>query len=1070
MIKKLYLLTAALLTATTLLSQLTTQNTLTVEQYVQDVLLGQNVTVSNITFNGGNANTISTSVGGFECLDCNLGIESGFAMSCGDVNGLVGPNNSGGYTGAGTGLSNGNDQDLLDLVQANGGNSINDWAIIEFDFVPLGDTIQFQYVWGSEEYDTYVGSGFNDVFGFFLSGPGINGPFSNNAENIAIVPGTTDTGVAINTINNGNGNAGPCTNCEYYNQLAADGDFWNNPDDDIYTNPYYIQFDGYTDILTALAIVQCGQTYHIKLAVCDANDGILDSGVFLQRDSFSSNLVVQVSLNLAVSGPDENTLFENCGDGYIVFERPESGNPETELVAYMEYTGTAINGVDYTLLPDSVVFAPGQMSVQFYLDAFADGLAEGIETVHMEIANIADCGEELVSSSFDFFIADVAEPLQVEGYEIDICPGETVTLEPIITGGYAIYGFEWNTGAETFTIDVSPANTTSYFLTVSDTCGMPPDDASFTVTVLVTPLLTVEIVDQDNILPMNCGAFGSLYAIAEGGILPYTYSWTDDQGFNLWGWDNIVSVSTSNAGWVHVEVEDECGFIATDSVEIVVNAPELFVDAPETLNVLCGEPYSVTAVASGGETLGWGYSYSWMWNGTWDWNNWTQTFNGTADGPGTLTVSVGDQCGQTETAEIEVTIDSPAIELTLPEQLDGNCATMINIVPTLIGGSGNQSDWEYQWTSNGSSLGTGENYSSTYPASTVVELFVVDICGQTAEGDVSINIVNPPMEVSLGDDINASCIDNTQLNAAISGGSGGVQYQWIVDGSVESQANNFSVQSFETLDVAVIVQDFCGMTATDALTIFIPDTPVNITTAADTAICPNQAAQIWVQAEGGEGGFTYVWNSTLVGDEISVYPDASTNYNVVVEDICGRVVEGDVFVSVNPITANFNIENLGENLYQFEANPIPACDGCFTYWQFGDGDQSYSWDPEHQFDGLDNYTVQFTMINETGCTNTQTYLIISPPYFYVPNSFTPNGDGVNDVFKIVAHSVLEYELHIFNRWGMEVFSSTDPEDVWVGGLGDGEFFIQNEVYNYSLRIKGHNSETHRKEGTILMMR
>jgi hypothetical protein len=66
--------------------------------------------------------------------------------------------------------------------------------------------------------------------------------------------------------------------------------------------------------------------------------------------------------------------------------------------------------------------------------------------------------------------------------------------------------------------------------------------------------------------------------------------------------------------------------------------------------------------------------------------------------------------------------------------------------------------------------------------------------------------------------------------------------------------------------------------------------------------------------------------------------------------------------------------------------------------------------------------------------------------------------------------VLEYELHIFNRWGMEVFSSTDPEDVWVGGLGDGEFFIQNEVYNYSLRIKGHNSETHRKEGTILMMR
>ncbi|MEN9639981.1 MAG: hypothetical protein RLZZ262_1850, partial [Bacteroidota bacterium] len=205
-------------------SQLVTENTLTVQQYVQDVLLGANVTVSNIEFNTGNANLVSTSVGGFECEDCNLGIVSGFAMSSGDVSGLVGPNNSGGYTGTGTGLSSGNDADLLDLVQANGGNSINDWAIIEFDFVPLGDTIRFNYVWGSEEYDSWVGTGFNDVFGFFISGPGISGPFTNNAQNIAIVPGTTDTGVAINTINNGNGNAGPCSNCDYYNQLDSDAE------------------------------------------------------------------------------------------------------------------------------------------------------------------------------------------------------------------------------------------------------------------------------------------------------------------------------------------------------------------------------------------------------------------------------------------------------------------------------------------------------------------------------------------------------------------------------------------------------------------------------------------------------------------------------------------------------------------------------------------------------------------------------------------------------------------------------------------------------------------------------
>jgi hypothetical protein len=283
-----------------------------VQQYVQDVLLGANVTVTNIEFNTGNANTVSTAVGGFECADCNLGILSGFAMSSGDVNGLVGPNNSGGYTGMGTALSTGNDPDLLDLVQANGGNSINDWAIIEFDFVPLGDTLQFQYVWASEEYDEFVGTNFNDIFGFFISGPGISGPYANNAANIARVP-DTNAPVAISTINNGSGNAGPCTSCDYYNQ---DGQYAAIPfDDPIHSDPYYMQLDGYTDVLTATAIVQCGETFHIKLAICDTSDPAYASAVFLQRDSFSSNLVVQTSLNLTAGGPNGDTMYETCGDG-----------------------------------------------------------------------------------------------------------------------------------------------------------------------------------------------------------------------------------------------------------------------------------------------------------------------------------------------------------------------------------------------------------------------------------------------------------------------------------------------------------------------------------------------------------------------------------------------------------------------------------------------------------------------------------------------------------------------------------------------------------------------------------
>ncbi|MFM7731393.1 MAG: choice-of-anchor L domain-containing protein, partial [Flavobacteriales bacterium] len=752
-----------------------------------------------------------------------------------------------------------------------------------------------------------------------------------------------------------------------------------------------MQFDGFTDVLTARAVVQCGQTYHIKLALCDANDSALDSGIFLQRNSFSSNLVVQVSLNLNVAGPNGDTMFENCGDGYIIFERPQSGNVNTELVAYLEYTGTAVNGVDYTLLPDSVVFPPGTMSVNLYVDAFADGLNEGVETVHMEIANIAECGESLVSSSFDFFISDIADPLVVEDVAIEMCQGETVTLEPVITGGYAVYNYSWSTGASTPTIDVSPPNTTTYFLTVSDTCGMPSDNGQFAVTVIQTPVLTVSLYDQDGINPMPCNGWGTLYASANGGVLPYDYSFADENG-NLWSFDNTVSVSSWNAGWIYVEVEDVCGFTATDSIELTITAPPLFVTIPDTTFANCGEDYSVVVQASGGDTQGFGYNYSWMVDGAWDWNFFSDTYTGTANAPVTITAMVSDQCGQTEEASTQLVILSPDITVSLADSLFGTCATVHNITPILTGGSGDQNTWTYQWTANNQVVGNAGSYTSTFSNDQLITFYVADQCGQNAEDEVMIIVENPLLTIDLGEDIQASCIDQTALTVDTQGGSGGFQYTWMVGNQVEGTLATYTVQTYETIDVLVTVDDACGESDQDTITIFIPSEPLSIVAYPDTAICPGNSALVGVDATGGEGPYTMFWNSQWYGQELSVTPEATTSYGVVVTDICGRTLQENVLVEVKPITANFSIEPLGDNHYQFTANPIPACDLCNTYWEFGDGSESMEWAPLHHFDGLDNYTTQLTMINEIGCTNSQTYLILSPPYFYIPNSFTPNGD------------------------------------------------------------------------------
>ncbi|MFN5295252.1 MAG: choice-of-anchor L domain-containing protein [Flavobacteriales bacterium] len=1054
-------------------AQLVTNSGLTVEQYVQDVLLGQNVTVSNITFNGGPANVVSPAVGGFDCETCNLGIASGFAMSTGDVAGLVGPNGTGGFAGTGTGGSFGQDPDLLDLIQEliPGADpnivDVNDWVIIEFDFIPLGDTIQFQYVWGSEEYSEWVGTDFNDIFGFFISGPGISGPYANNAVNIARVPGT-DAPVAISTINNGGTNTGPCVSCEYYNQDGQYGTIaFDAPE---HTDPYYMQMDGYTDVLTATAIVQCGETFHIKLAICDTSDPSYASSVFLQRDSFSSNLVVQTELNLEAGGPNGDTMHEDCGDGYIVFSRPESGNPNTELIANLEFSGTATNGLDYTQMPESVTFAPGVMEVSLYIDAFEDGLAEGIETVIMNITNIAECGESLISSSFEFLIADVPEPLQVEGVDYEICQGAVQTLVPIITGGYANYGYQWSTGETTGTIDVAPLAPTTYILTVSDTCDMPSDDSEFFVNVLVANPLVVSIVDTDNVLPLDCGDFESIYSVVSGGIAPYTYNWTDEQGNILWGAESL-GISSWNAGIINLTVTDECNFEASDDIEVLVNAPALSATMEAVHTVTCGSNCDLTVTPIGGSTQGLGYNYEWLFNGQTDWNYWgLTTYGAPAVTEGVITAIVSDQCGQSVEVQSQLIIESPAIVLSLPQNNAGNCATLFTINPIIEGGSGNSADWTYNWQGNGSAISNASSLNSTFAEDTQIVLNVTDVCNATATAETNIDIENPTVGVTIGDDINASCIDNTPFTADIQGGSGGVTYQWIVDGDVEGTLADFSWQSYATVDVQLLIEDACGESARDTATIIIPDTPLSIITAADTAICPNQTAYVWTIPSGGESPYIVEWNDDFLGDSIAVYPIGSTNYHAVIRDICGRQLEEDVFVEVLPITANFNVVSLGNDTYEFTATPEPACPECFIYWQFGDGETSNDWEVVHEYDGLSDYSPQLTVINDLGCTNTQNYPIQSSAFFYIPNSFTPNGDGLNDVFQVEGRGFAEYELTIFNRWGNVIFYSTDPEEVWVGEGGSEDYYAQNQAYNFVLRVKGFDTKTVQRTGTIKILR
>ena len=332
--KKL-LLSISLLFVTLVNAQLIVDNTTqTPAQLVQNVLLGSGISVSNVTFNGSasNAAMVRDQVGHFlNGSATNIGLNNGIILSTGKATVAIGPNDTSGKTSPSIYPMTG-DADLGAIASA----SINTKAIIEFDFVPIGQNLSFSFVFGSEEYLEFVNAGFNDVFGFFLSGPGIVGPYTGGATNIALVPATT-TPISIDNVNN-------VSNSTFY---------VNNGNGSTPTLNPTIQFDGFTTVLTANSTVQCGETYHIKIAIANVGDSSLDSAVFLQAGSFSSSSCSPIELvsflDLNSNGVKESNEI-NFTNGNFVFQK-NGGVPNyinSPIGTYSIYDANLSNVYDFS--------------------------------------------------------------------------------------------------------------------------------------------------------------------------------------------------------------------------------------------------------------------------------------------------------------------------------------------------------------------------------------------------------------------------------------------------------------------------------------------------------------------------------------------------------------------------------------------------------------------------------------------------------------------------------------------------------------------------------------------------
>jgi hypothetical protein len=356
-------------------------------------------------------------------------------------------------------------------------NVSRDAAVLAFDVVPGGNRRKFRYVFASEEYREFVYSEFNDIFGLLISGPGIVG-----RQNLALVPGTS-VPVTINTVNNGN---------DDILSIPSNPEFFidNTPLDSPLRE--VTQYDGLTVLLEAEAEVQPCQTYRIELIVSDIGDPTLDSGVFLEAESFTSEENYALQVENALSEVD---FAENCGDEQkIVLER--TGDIDQPVTISWVVGGTATQGVDYTLGLSSPQLLPaGQAVIEIPVTILSDALVEGTETLEFDLFSSL-CGSPILALKDTFRIRDFQPLVVTVPGEVTFCASApTKTLTATASGAFGNYRFRWTGAPQGADLAITAPGT--YTVAVRDSCPVGASSTEVVKTVSVSFVGTDGISSND---------------------------------------------------------------------------------------------------------------------------------------------------------------------------------------------------------------------------------------------------------------------------------------------------------------------------------------------------------------------------------------------------------------------------------------------------------------------------------------------------------------------------------------------------------------------------------------------
>ncbi len=876
--------------------------------------------------------------------------------------------------------------------------------------VPNGGNGAFTYMWeSSPDNNIWIPIGSSNTVGYAPGAQMLTSYFRRVVNSGTCIPNTTSSVVIVveGAINN---------NIITANQTICNG---NTPAQFNGTTPtggsgnYAYSWESSSDNLNWV-VIPTGNTVNFTDGALIANTyyrRLVSSGVCAPSTSAEVNVLVNPVPTVAV-----NNAAVCFGQTTIL-----SGAGSIPGGSYSWSTGENTQNISVTPTVTSTY------TVTYTLNNCASAPADGVVTVNVP-----------------------AVPNVLASGPLDLCPNGSVNL----TSDPGVQ-YEWSHDNTLNVQTVSISNTGSYTVTVTDVNGCIATSLPIVVTVHSDPVVSATGTD------VRCfgGNDGMGFASAVSGTLPYNYSW------NTLPPQLNQMANGLTAGTYIVTVTDQYG--CRDNATIIITQPAQLIVLPlmnETVSCYGGTDGSATALGNGGVA-----PYTFVWNTSPAQS--TQIATGLAAGQVSVVLTDGFGCSTNASVNIiepnELTITPNIIPVRCFGESTGGITAIVN---------GGTPQYFYDWNTNppqntptASNLRKG-NYQVT----------VTD--GNGCSGSASFFLPEPDTLIVRATSTDAICTHTKTGTgtAIVSGGNGSYDYRW---NSVPPQGTQ-TATNLEAGIYVITVNDPKGCVDTARAYVGQPQ-PVPFPVAIHDSVCPGENA---IMSAWAPGDLKINWyripsdeNPFFSGPQVNI-PELNKTifYQIESEDSKGcKSPRFPIFAWVynlplvdfvgSPLKAE-----LPEAVVNFE--PARSMDRPSIYswsWNFGDGGQVSSFmAPSYQYGNEGTYDVTLTVVDTNGCVNKITKKALvevsKMVSVFVPNAFSPNGDGVNDYFSLEYRLINEFAIVIYDRWGNQVYNSTDLKFRWDGTTNG----IPNPdgTYVYVINGKASDGSAVQVGGNVILIR